>query len=117
MRVHALFLRLSPASAPTVCTLRTVRTRDLTVTNPSGLHARPASIFSAAAAGFTSRITVENLTRGKGPVDASSTLLLLTAGVSTGHRIRLVTDGDDEQAAIEALVSLLESGLGEPTPA
>ncbi|MGH2401141.1 MAG: HPr family phosphocarrier protein, partial [Candidatus Limnocylindria bacterium] len=29
-----------------------MRTRDLTVTNPSGLHARPASIFSAAAAGF-----------------------------------------------------------------
>jgi phosphotransferase system HPr (HPr) family protein len=115
--VHALFLRLSPVSTAAGSILRIVRTRDLTVTNPSGLHARPASIFSAAAAGFASRVTVENLTRGKGPVDASSTLLLLTAGVSAGHRIRLVTDGHDEQAALDELVSLLESGLGEPAPA
>jgi phosphotransferase system HPr (HPr) family protein len=115
-RVHALFLRLSPSSTTTGGTLRIVRTRELTVTNPSGLHARPASIFSAAAAGFASRVTVENLTRGKGPVDASSTLLLLTAGVSAGHRIRLVTDGDDEQAALDGLVSVMESGLGEATP-
>ena len=87
---------------------------ELTVKNPSGLHARPASLFSAAAAGFTSSVTVENLTRGKGPVDAKSTLLLLTAGVSSGHEVRLVADGADEEAAIDELVKLIESGIGEP---
>lgn len=87
---------------------------ELTVKNPSGLHARPASLFSAAAARFTSNVTVENLTRGKGPVDAKSTLLLLTAGVSSGHEVRLVADGADEEAAIDALVKLIESGIGEP---
>lgn len=87
---------------------------ELTVKNPSGLHARPASLFSTVAAGFTSSVTVENLTRGKGPVDAKSTLLLLTAGVSSGHEVRLVADGADEEAAIDALVKLIESGIGEP---
>jgi phosphotransferase system HPr-like phosphotransfer protein len=40
--------------------------------------------------------------------------MLLTAGVSKDHRIRLVADGADEDAAIESLVNLVESGLGEP---
>jgi phosphotransferase system HPr (HPr) family protein len=70
-------------------------------------------LFTEAATEFTSKITVENLSRGKGPVDAKSTLLLLTAGVSRDHRIRLVADGPDEVAAIDALVGLISSGLGE----
>jgi phosphotransferase system HPr-like phosphotransfer protein len=35
--------------------------------------------------------------------------------VSRDHRIRLVADGPDEDAAIDGLVALIESGLGEPT--
>jgi phosphocarrier protein len=91
-----------------------VKSVEVVVGNPSGLHARPATLFTEAATGFTSKITVENLSRGKGPVDAKSTLLLLTAGVSRDHRIRLVADGSDEDAAIDALVALISSGLGEP---
>jgi phosphotransferase system HPr (HPr) family protein len=90
-----------------------VKSVEVVVSNPSGLHARPATLFTEAATEFTSKITVENLSRGKGPVDAKSTLLLLTAGVSRDHRIRLVADGPDEVAAIDALVGLISSGLGE----
>jgi phosphocarrier protein HPr len=88
---------------------------EVVVRNPSGLHARPATLFTQAAAGFKSRITVENLDRGKGPVDAKSLLLLLTTGVSRDHRVRLTADGPDEEAAIETLVDLIDSGLGEGT--
>ncbi len=91
-----------------------MRSVELVVSNPSGLHARPATLFTEAATGFASKITVENLSRGKAPVDAKSTLLLLTAGVSRDHRIRLAADGPDEDAAIDALVGLVSSGLGEP---
>jgi phosphotransferase system HPr (HPr) family protein len=90
-----------------------VRSVELVVRNPSGLHARPATLFTQKAAEFGSRVTVENLDRGKGPVDAKSILLLLTAGVSRDQRIRLAADGADEEAAIAALVELIESGLGE----
>jgi phosphotransferase system HPr (HPr) family protein len=95
-----------------------VRTVEIVVANPSGLHARPAALFTQAAARFAAKITVENLDRGKGPVDAKSILFLLTAGVSRDQRIRLTADGPDEDEAVDALVDLIESGLGEePAPA
>ncbi len=90
-----------------------MRTLELTVVNPSGLHARPASLFAEAAARFASRVTVENLDRGSRPVDAKSILMLLTAGVQRGHRIRLSADGPDEEEALAALRELVEAGLGE----
>jgi phosphotransferase system HPr (HPr) family protein len=94
-----------------------MRSVEIVMRNPSGLHARPATLFTEAAAGFAAKITVENVTRGKGPVDAKSMLMLLTAGVSKDHRVRLVAAGPDEDAAIDSLVGLVESGLGEPSAA
>lgn len=90
-----------------------MRKVEVVVSNPSGLHARPATLFTKAASSFLSRITVENLDRGKGPVDAKSILMLLTAGVSRGHRVCLTADGPDEDAAVDALVDLVTTGLGE----
>ncbi|MEX2183596.1 MAG: HPr family phosphocarrier protein [Chloroflexota bacterium] len=92
-----------------------MRSVEVVVSNPSGLHARPATEFTQLAAQFQARITVENLDRGKAPVDAKSILMLLTAGVSRDHRIRLVADGPDEDAAIDALQELIAAGLGEST--
>jgi phosphotransferase system HPr (HPr) family protein len=95
-----------------------VRSVEIVVANPSGLHARPAALFTQTAAKFGSRITVENLDRGKGPVDAKSILFLLTAGVSRDQRVRLTADGPDEDDALDTLVALIEGGLGEePAPA
>ncbi len=90
-----------------------MRTLELAVTNKSGLHARPANLFVESAARFSSRITVENLDRASRPVDAKSILMLLTAGVQSGHRIRLTADGADEEAALADLGALVEAGLGE----
>ena len=89
-------------------------TIDLVVHNPSGLHARPATLFVETAASYQSRITVENLDRGSPPVDAKSVLFLLTIGVLRGHRIRITGDGPDAGAALEALATLVREGLGEP---
>jgi phosphocarrier protein FPr len=90
-----------------------MRTVDLQVVNKSGLHARPANLLVETAAGYQSRITVENLDRGSRAVDAKSILMLLTAGVQRGHRIRLTADGEDEDTAIETLSELIRGGLGE----
>jgi phosphocarrier protein FPr len=89
---------------------------DLVVRNPSGLHARPASLFAEAAGRFTSRITVQNLGRGGQAVDAKSVLFVLTVGVQAGHRIRLTADGDDEAAALETMRAMVDAGLGETVP-
>jgi len=87
---------------------------ELEVRNPSGLHARPASMFVKAAAGFRSRVRIENLTRGTKPGDAKSILTMLTAGVKQGHLVRITAEGDDESAAIVSLADLVRSGMGEP---
>lgn len=87
---------------------------ELVVRNPSGLHARPLNLFVTTAAGFASRITVENLDRGSRAVDAKSLLHVLTIGAVRGHRVRVVADGPDAEAAVEKLRALVESGLGEP---
>jgi phosphotransferase system HPr (HPr) family protein len=90
-----------------------LRSIELNVVNASGLHARPAALFVRTAGALQSRIRVSNLTRGTGPADAKSILSVLGLGVAGGHRISIEAEGEDEGAAIDALRSAVESGLGE----
>ena len=91
-----------------------MQTAELEIRNPSGLHARPAALFVKTAAGFRSKIVVENVTRGTAPANAKSILTLLAGGVSRGHVVRISADGEDEEEALAALRALVESGIGEP---
>lgn len=95
---------------------RGMRTTEKTVLNPSGIHLRPAALFVKAAAGFASKITLENLSLGKAPVDAKSMIGVMTAGSRQGHQVRITADGPDEDAAIEALEAAIDGGLGETLP-
>ncbi len=88
---------------------------ELPVLNPSGLHARPATVFVETATAFRSRITIENLDRATRAVDAKSILFLLTIGVLRGHRVRITAEGPDADEALAALRDVVEAGLGEPT--
>lgn len=90
-----------------------MRSIELEISNPSGLHARPAAMFVRTAGAQRSRIRVRNTTRGGAEADAKSLLSVLGLGVSRGHRIAIQAEGDDEEAAIEALRDAIESGLGE----
>jgi phosphotransferase system HPr (HPr) family protein len=90
-----------------------MRSVDIEIRNPSGLHARPAAMFVKAAAGFRSTVTVENLDRGAPPVNAKSIISFLGGGIAKGHTVRIAADGEDEEAAIDALRDLVASGLGE----
>lgn len=83
------------------------------VRNPSGLHARPAALFVRTAAAYGSAIRVRNTTRKGESVDAKSILGVLGMGVSKGHVLELIADGDDEGEAIAGLGDLIESGIGE----
>ena len=93
-----------------------MRTLDATILNPSGIHARPGALFVRTAAGFGSKITLENLDRGGTPVDAKSILSVMQAAVGRGQRVRLTADGVDEEAALTALEALIANGLGEAIP-
>jgi phosphotransferase system HPr (HPr) family protein len=86
----------------------------LTISNPSGLHARPAALFVRTAGAFASRISLANVSRGTGPGDAKSILAVLGLGVSSGHEVELTAEGDDAEEALRSLRELVESGIGEP---
>ena len=78
-----------------------------------GLHARPAAMFVQTAAKFSSKIRVKNLTANGNFVDAKSIIMVLTLGVMKDHEVVIQTDGADEDAALAALRSLIESNFGE----
>lgn len=90
---------------------------EVEVRNPSGLHARPAAAFVKAAGGFAADIQVANLSRdGERSASAKSVIGVMGLAISSGHRIRIRADGADADAAVAALVELVESGLGEEVP-
>lgn len=84
--------------------------RDVRIRNALGLHARAAARFVHTASRFRSRVTVSR--NGK-TMDGKSILGILLLAASQGTMLRLVAEGDDEAAAVEALSSLVESGFGE----
>lgn len=82
------------------------------MTNVHGLHARPASLFSSTAMKFTSDIKVTKL--GKSMIaDGKSVLSVLMLEVYPGSTITISIDGEDEDQAMEALTSLIESNFGD----
>ncbi len=84
-----------------------------TVVNPSGLHARPASVFVKKAMEFESDVTVRNVTGGSEPKNAKSIITMMALGMKRGHEIEIAAEGPDEAQAVQALVELVESGCGE----
>lgn len=82
----------------------------VTVKNPTGLHLRPAGILCKEAMKFKSLIT---FTFDGGTANAKSVLSVLGACVKCGDEIELVCEGTDEETALRALISAIESGLGE----
>ena len=84
--------------------------RSVTIKNHVGLHARPATFFIQKANTYKSSIWVE---KEDCRVNAKSLLGILSLGIEKGMSITFIADGSDEAEAIEALVELVESGLGE----
>ena len=84
--------------------------RNVTIKNSVGLHARPATFFIQRANSFKSSIWVE---KEDCRVNAKSLLGVLSLGIVEGTTITLIADGVDEAAAIDGLVALVDSGFAE----
>lgn len=82
----------------------------VTITNPTGLHLRPAGIFHSIANGFECKVEFEH---GYSRANAKSILSVLGACVKRGDEIELICDGKDEEEALKAMVEAVKSGLGE----
>ena len=80
--------------------------KTVTVGSAVGLHARPAAIIAEAAEGLGSDVTLS--VPGGDPVDASSSLMIMTLGAGNGDTIEV--SGDD-QAAVDEIAALVEKDL------
>jgi phosphocarrier protein HPr len=86
--------------------------RSVTVSNTLGLHARAAAKFVHLASRFRAHVKV---TRGADTMDGKSIMGILLLAAAAGTVLTLSTDGEDEQAALDALCTFVEAGFGEDT--
>lgn len=84
--------------------------RDVTITNSIGLHARPATFFIQKANGYKSSIWVEKEDR---KVNAKSLLGVLSLGIAQGMTVKLIAEGADEVEALDGLEALINSSFQE----
>jgi phosphocarrier protein len=84
--------------------------RAVTVVNRLGLHARAAARFVHTAARFESQVQVG---RDGKVMDGKSILGILLLAAARGTVLTVSASGPDEDAAVTALVALVESGFGE----
>lgn len=87
--------------------------RMVTVINPQGFHARPAHEFVKLAGQFQAEVKI---VKDNERINGKSILDLLTLGAGNGTKLSLQATGEDAEAAVAALASLIESGFGEMDP-
>jgi phosphocarrier protein len=80
------------------------------VINRAGIHARPAALLVQAAKDFKSEIYME---RGNDRINGKSIMGVITLGATYGSTIKIIADGEDEQAAVKALVHLFMTKFEE----
>lgn len=85
-------------------------TREVTITNTIGLHARPATFFIQKANAYKCTVWVEKEDR---KVNAKSLLGVLSLGIAQGMTIKLIADGSDENEALDGLETLIHTGFQE----
>lgn len=83
-------------------------TQKVVVTEPLGLHLRPAGIFSEECLKYQSKIQIR---KGTSLLNAKSVLGVLAARIQCGDELEILCEGEDEQEALEALVGLVNRGL------
>ena len=82
--------------------------REVSVVNRNGLHARPAAEFVKLASGFACEVWVE---KDGLEVNGKSIMGVLMLAAEAGSRLRLRTVGQDAEAALDALAELIARGF------
>lgn len=83
--------------------------KEILVTNPSGLHTRPAKKIVDAAKAYASEIT---LVKGDKEGSAKTLIKLMKLGITMGSTVVVRCEGEDETAALEGITGII-AGLSE----
>ena len=82
--------------------------REVTIKNNVGLHARPATFFIQKANSYASSIWIQKDDRR---ISAKSLLGVLSMGITGGMTITLIADGPDEAEALNGIEELVSNSL------
>lgn len=85
-------------------------TKNITISNKLGLHARASAKLTNAAGGFPCNVWIS---KGDRRVNAKSIMGVMMLAAGIGTEVTLETDGDQEQAAMDALEHLFNDKFGE----
>jgi phosphocarrier protein len=86
-----------------------MRTFHYVITDPVGIHARPAGVLVKAAQGFSSAVTLEK--SGKSPADMKKLFAVMGLAVKRNDEVTVRVDGEDEANAAEALETFFIKNL------
>jgi phosphocarrier protein len=84
--------------------------RVVTISNKLGLHARASAKLTKLAGSFASDV---HLSRNGRRVNAKSIMGVMMLAAGIGSEIEIETSGEDEQAAMDALIALINDKFGE----
>jgi len=81
-----------------------------TITDPIGIHARPAGLLAKAAKALDSKITI---TKGDGSksAEAKKLMAVMGLGVKTGESITFTIEGGDEEASAAAMEQFCKDNM------
>lgn len=79
-----------------------------TITDPVGIHARPAGLLVKEVKNYASLVTVSK--DGKS-VDAKKLMMLMGLGVKCGDEVTVEVTGEDEESAVAALEEFFKANL------
>lgn len=80
-------------------------TRTTTITDPVGIHARPAAKFAQAATASGCTVTIAK--QGGNPVPAGSILSIMGLGIKQGDSVIIDVQGTDDEAVADNLLNIL----------
>lgn len=84
--------------------------KEITIINKLGLHARAAAKFVGLASAFNSEI---NISRNGRTVNGKSIMGVMMLAASCGSQVELTISGSDEQSAMQQLEQLIQDRFGE----
>lgn len=83
---------------------------EVTITNKTGLHARPAAQFVQKAASFSSKVKIAGNNK---VADGKSILAVMGMSLVQNTKLTISAEGADEEQCLAALKELIESNFGE----
>ena len=84
--------------------------KEVTIKNRAGIHARPAALIVQTANEYDAQIYLE---KENNRINSKSIMGIITLGASYNTKLQVVAEGDDEEEAVDAIVKLFENRFEE----